>query len=89
MNVSVTIVTGEHKDVLTVPREAIRQDDSKPYVYQIVDDKLLRRDVQTSLSNLTKVEVTGGLKAGDLLALTPTNPISKPLQDGLPVKVVR
>src|SRR6185437_11987242 len=36
INVGVTIVTSEHSNVLTIPRESLRQDDSVPYVYQIV-----------------------------------------------------
>jgi HlyD family secretion protein len=86
VNVGVTIITAEHRDVLTVPREAVRQDDSKAYVYQIVNNELQRRYVQTSISNLTQVEVTGGLPENALIALGPTN--SKPLRNGLSVKVV-
>jgi HlyD family secretion protein len=88
VNVGVTIITAEHRNVLTVPREAIHQDDNgKAYVYQIVNNELQRRYVQTSISNLTKVEVTGGLQENALIALGPTN--SKPLRNGLAVKVVR
>ncbi len=86
VNVGVTIITAEHRDVLTVPREAVHQDDSKAYVYQIVNNELQRRDVQTSISNLTKVEVTAGLSENALVALGPIN--SKPLRNGLAVKVV-
>jgi HlyD family secretion protein len=86
VNVGVTIITAEHRDVLTVPREAIHQEDSKAYVYQIVDNELQRRYVQTSISNLTQVEVTGGLPENSVIALGPTN--SKPLRNGLAVKVV-
>jgi HlyD family secretion protein len=89
VNVGVTIITAEHRDVLTVPRESVHQDDdSKAYVYEIVNNELLRRYVQTSISNLTKVEVTGGLAEKALIALGPTNPNSKPLRNGLAVKVV-
>jgi HlyD family secretion protein len=88
VNVGVTIITAEHRSVLTVPREAIHQDDNgKAYVYQIVNNELQRRYVQTSISNLTKVEVVGGLQENALIALGPTN--SKPLRNGLAVKVVR
>jgi HlyD family secretion protein len=87
VNVGVTIITAEHRDVLTVPREAVRQEDSKAYVYQIVNNELQRRYVQTSISNLTQVEVTGGLPENALVALGPTN--SKPLRNGIAVKVVR
>jgi hypothetical protein len=85
--VGVTIVTAEHHDALTVPREAIRLDNNKKFVYQIVNDELRRRDIQTSISNLTEVEVTGGVTENTLLALASTN--SKPLQEGLAVKVIR
>jgi HlyD family secretion protein len=86
VNVGVTIITAEHRDVLTVPREAVRQEDSKAYVYQIVNNELQRRYIQTSISNLTQVEVIGGLPENALVALGPTN--SKPLRNGLSVKVV-
>jgi HlyD family secretion protein len=87
INVGVTIVTAEHHDALTVPREAVRLDDNKKFVYQIVNDELQRRDIQTSISNLTEVEITGGVAEKALLALASTN--SKPLHDGLAVKVIR
>ncbi len=86
INVGVTIVTAEHHDVLTVPREAVRQDDSKTFVYQVVNNELHHREIQTSISNLTQVEVTSGLSENDRVALTSTN--FKPLHDSLAVKVV-
>ena len=86
VNVGVTIITAEHRDVLTLPREAVRQEDSEAYVYEIVNNELQRRYIQTSISNLTQVEVTGGLPENALVALGPTN--SKPLHNGLSVKVV-
>jgi HlyD family secretion protein len=86
VNVGVTVVTAEHHDVLTVPREAVHQEESRTYVYQIQNDELLRRDVQTSISNLTRVEVTSGLADNVLVALAPLN--SKPLRNGLAVRVV-
>ncbi len=86
VNVGVTIITAQHRDVLTVPREALHEEDSHVYVYQIDNDELRRRDVQTSISNLTKVEVTSGLSDNVLVALAPLN--SKPLRNGLAVRVV-
>ena len=62
VNVGVTIVTAEHGNVLTLPRDAIRMDDAKPYVYQVVDNRLQRRQVEISLQNLTQVEVTSALR---------------------------
>jgi HlyD family secretion protein len=86
INVGITIVTAEHRSVLTVPREAVRQDDSETYVYEIVNNELQHRNVQTSISNLTLVEVTSGISDNAEVALASVN--SKPLHSGLPVKVV-
>jgi HlyD family secretion protein len=84
INVGVTIVAAEHDNVLVVPREAVRMDDSKPYVLQVVGHELKRRDVETSLSNLTEVEVTRGLSAKDVVAINAWN--GKPIGDGTQVK---
>jgi len=84
INVGVTIVTAEHNSVLVVPREAVRMDDTKPYVLQVAGHELKRREVQTSLSNLTQVEVTRGLSANDVVAINSLN--GKPIGDGTQVK---
>jgi HlyD family secretion protein len=86
VNVGVTVILAEHKDALTVLREAVRNDDSKPYVYQVVDGVLKRHDVEVSLQNLTQVEITAGLPEHSEVALTSAD--SKPLADGARVKVV-
>ena len=67
INVGVTIVTAEHDHVLVAPREAVRTDDAKPYVLLVAGHELQRREVETSLSNLTQVEITRGLSAKDVL----------------------
>jgi HlyD family secretion protein len=86
-NVSITIVTAEHPNVMTIPREALRQDEAAPYVYRIADDTLRRTRVTVANSNLTQVEVSG-LSDQDQVALAPVNPV-KSLRDGIPVKVVQ
>jgi HlyD family secretion protein len=73
INVSVTIVTSAGKDVLAVPREAVRQEDGQKYVYEVLDNRLQRRDVQTGLSNLTHTEVLSGLQQGQVVALQAVN----------------
>ena len=85
VNVNVNIVTAQHENALTVPREAIHQDDGKKYVFQIVNGELKRRDVETSLSNLTRMEITQGLEPKAQVALGAVN--GQPLKDGLGVRV--
>ncbi|MGB6385924.1 MAG: efflux RND transporter periplasmic adaptor subunit [Terriglobales bacterium] len=84
INVGVTIISAEHDKVLVVPREAVRIDDSKPYVLQVAGHELKRRNVETSLSNLTQVEITHGLSANDVVAISSWN--GKPIADGTQVK---
>jgi len=86
VNVGVTIVTAEHKNVLTLPRDAIRIDDTRPYVFQIVDNRLKRQDIVIALQNLTRVEITAGLPDNAVVALGTDDP--KPMVEGAPVKVV-
>jgi HlyD family secretion protein len=84
INVGVTIVIAEHDNVLILPREAVRMDDSKPYVLQVNGHELKRRDVETALSNLTAVEIKRGLAAKDVVAISSWN--GKPIGDGTQVK---
>jgi HlyD family secretion protein len=85
VNVGVTIVVAEHSNVLTLQRDALRIDESKPYVFRIVDKHLKRQTIEFSLQNLTRVEITSGLSEGDEVALPAED---KPLFDGAAVKVV-
>lgn len=84
INVGVTIVAAEHDSVLVVPREAVRMDDGRPYVLQIAGHELKRRNVETSLANLTQIEVKSGLAAKDLIAISSLN--GKPIGEGTLVK---
>ncbi|HET9409310.1 MAG TPA: efflux RND transporter periplasmic adaptor subunit [Candidatus Sulfotelmatobacter sp.] len=86
VNVSVSIITAEHNNVLTLPRDALRLDDEKSYVYQVVDDHLKRRDIQIAAQNLTRVEIASGLDAGDVVAVNSEE--SKPLTEDAAVTVV-
>jgi HlyD family secretion protein len=86
INVGVTIVVAEHNNVLTLQRDALRMDDSKPYVFRIINNHLKRQEIQFSLQNLTRVEITSGLSEGDTVALPAEE--AKPLAEGALVRVV-
>jgi HlyD family secretion protein len=87
VNVGVTVITAEHSGALTLLREAVHIDDTRPYVYEVVDGTLKRRGIEVSLQNLTRVEITSGLPEHSVVALSSVD--SKPLTDGAPVKVVQ
>jgi HlyD family secretion protein len=87
VNVGVTVITAEHSGALTLLREAVHIDDTKPYVYEVVDGTLKRRGIEVSLQNLTRVEITSGLPEHSIVALSSVD--SKPLTEGARVKVVQ
>jgi HlyD family secretion protein len=86
VNVNVTVVTARHENAITVPRESVQQEDGKRYVYEITGGELKRREVETSISDLTRIEVSGGLSENAQVALGATT--ARSLRDGLPVRIV-
>jgi HlyD family secretion protein len=86
-NVTVTVTLSSEPNSLSVPREALRLENGKPYVFKVVKDGLQRTYVTTGTINLTQVAILSGLVNGDLVA---TGTLSgQPLQEGVPIKVVR
>jgi HlyD family secretion protein len=86
-NVTVTVTTSREEHALSVPREALHSEGGKPYVYKIVNEGLVRTPVTTGTINLTQVAILSGLKEGDTVATGTAN--GQPLQEGIPIKVVR
>jgi HlyD family secretion protein len=84
-NISVAVVIARQQDALTVPREAVHQDASGQFVFQVTHGELQRRDVKTSVANLTRIQVTSGLTDNAVLALGAINMQS--LRAGMPVKI--
>ncbi len=84
-NISVAVVIARQQDALTVPREAVHQDAKGQFVFQVADGELQRRDVNTSIENLTRIQVTSGLADNAVLALGALNMQS--LREGMPVKI--
>lgn len=87
INVGVSIVTAKNDNALSVPREAVHQGTDGRFVYQIVNDQLKRIDVDTSVSNLTRIEITKGLPDNAMVALGSLSSVQ--LRDGLQVRVVQ
>jgi HlyD family secretion protein len=85
VNVTVRVVTARDENALSVPREAVHQEDGHSFVYEVVNDQLMRRDVQTSISNLTRIEITKGLQDNALVAISTLN--GQPLKPKMAVRV--
>lgn len=86
-NVTVTVTTSSQPDALSVPREALHIENGKTYVYKVDGDELVRTPVTIGTYNLTRQAILSGLKEGDWVATGSIN--GQPLQEGIPIKVVR
>ena len=86
INVSVVVTTAEHDNALTVSREAVHEDGGKRFVYEVTRGELKRRDVETGVTSLTRIEITKGIGDGASVALGATN--GQALKNGMEVKVV-
>jgi HlyD family secretion protein len=83
-NVTITVVLNDMKNVLLIPREALRIDDSGDYVYGLDNGHLKRIPVKIGALNLTKVQVVFGLHAGDIVVLSTVD--GSTLQSGQTVR---
>jgi len=86
-NVTVTVTTSSTSNVLNIPREALHSNGGEDFVYVLDGEKLVRTLVKVGVNNLTSIQVTSGLKEGQVVAVGTTN--GQPIVDGVPVKVVR
>jgi HlyD family secretion protein len=86
-NVNVTATISSEPNALTIPREALRSENGKTYVFKVVKDGLQKTPVTIGTLNLTQVAILSGLEAGDQVATGSVSGL--PLREGVPVKVVR
>ena len=85
INVTVNVSIANKKDVVTVAREALHDDESGRFVYLIKDGHLERQPVEAGIANNTRIEITKGLEPGDLVALNSLN-ATQALRPGLEVR---
>ena len=86
-HVTVTATTSSEQNALIIPREALHSENGKPYVFRVESGSLVRTAITIGTPNLTSVPITSGLKDGDVVATGSLNGL--PLEEGVPVKVVR
>jgi len=86
-NVTVTVTTSSQADVMSIPREALRSENGKTFVYRIDGDELKKTFVVTGAINISQVAITSGLKDGEWVATGTTT--GQPLQEGMPIKRVQ
>jgi HlyD family secretion protein len=86
VNVTVNIIVSNNANALTIPREALHEENGQPFVYVLNGNKLYRRDVKTGVGNLTRIEIVQGLTGNETLGLASLSP--SPMTDGVNVKVI-
>ena len=86
VNVNTTIVSSNSEQALTIPREAVHENSGHNYVFTLRDGHLHLQVVEVGISNLTRVEVRGGISDDDTIAVQSFSP--SPMTDGIKVKIV-
>jgi HlyD family secretion protein len=86
-NVTVTVTVSSDANALSMPREALHEQNGKYYVFKVVNGGLKRVTVTIGAPTLTQVPILSGLDDGDTVATGTTN--GQPLQEGIPIKEER
>lgn len=81
--VNISIITRQHKNVLIIPREALRTTDKSTEVLKIVEGKIKYQKIKTGFISGENIEVKSGLKEGDLIVKNG----SLELKENTPVKI--
>jgi HlyD family secretion protein len=80
-NVTVTVITTQRANTLTIPREALRVDGRGKYAYVIRNGHLQRADVTVGAVNISQAEVLTGLNEGESVVLDAVD--GSPLKEGM------
>jgi HlyD family secretion protein len=80
-NVTVTVITTQRANTLTIPREALRVDGRGKYAYVIRKGHLQRADVTVGAVNISQAEVLAGLNEGESVVLDAVD--GSPLKEGM------
>lgn len=86
-NVTVTVTTSSEANALSIPRDALRSENGRTYVYKVDGDELKKTFVVTGAINISQVAIVSGLKSGDWVATGTTT--GQPLQSGIPIQRIQ
>ena len=84
-NVTLTVTTSSEPNTLSMPREALHEQNGKYFAFKVENGELARVPVTIGSPNLTQVPIVSGLENGDLVAIGTSN--GQALQEGVPIKV--
>lgn len=86
-HVTVTVTTASESNALSIPRDALRSENGRTYVYKVDGDELKKTFVVTGAINISQVAILSGLKSGDWVATGTTS--GQPLQSGVPIQRIQ
>lgn len=79
----IVVVNKRRNDVLCVPQDAVKKDESGEFVYSYIDDEPVRTAVQTGMKDGNYVEIVSGLDEGtDILSDEVIKPGTKTMKIG-------
>jgi RND family efflux transporter MFP subunit len=85
MTATANIIYNTKQGALLVRKSSVFEDGGKRYVWKIDKGRLKKQQVKTGESDITFVEVLGGLVVGDLVVLTP----EEKFREGMETRLVR
>lgn len=80
--VDVEVITGEAKDALLVPADAVFEMEGKDYVFVVKGKKAVLREVNVGIGNKDWIQILDGLSEKDTVIVDPPNEV----EDGARVK---
>lgn len=86
-NVTLTVITLNLPQVLTIPREALHVDGANAFVYRVDDDHLQKVLIKIGALNLTQVQVLSGIEEHATVALSAVD--GTDLHNGMAVHAVQ
>ena len=86
-NVTLMVTISSTPNALSMPREALHEQNGKYFVYKVSGRELKRVPVTIGAPNITQVPILSGIEEGDSVATGTAN--GHPLQEGVPIKEVR
>lgn len=77
-----TVQVSAVEGALTIPVEALFNENGQNYVYKVIDGKLVKANITVGATTDSQIEVVGGLKSGEVVALAGSTQYS----DGMTVR---
>lgn len=75
-------IAAEKRKALTLPQEAVREEQGKSHVFVVEKGKAVRREVKVGISDGDRLEIRSGVKPGETVVLNPP----EDLKSGVEVK---